>query len=192
MVRFACALLTLAFTVLPAVTRADDARDTALSAAIEQAWMKNPKIPAYLLAASARDGKIQLFGAVETKAQKAAAVSTAKKIAGKAPMADHIAVTKIASQQGVATGAGPTAVPPQDEQMAVASTVEQAWMADKSVPYYLIAAKVRGGKLQLLGAVETAAQRDAAEAIAKQNAGSLEIVNNIAVTKIASQSPPPK
>ena len=192
MVRFACALLTLAFTVLPAVTRADDARDTALSAAIEQAWMKNPKIPAYLLAASARDGKIQLFGAVETKAQKAAAVSTAKKIAGKAPMADHIAVTKIASQQGVATGAGPTAVPPQDEQMAVASTVEQAWMADKSVPYYLIAAKVRGGKLQLLGAVETVAQRDAAEAIAKQNAGSLEIVNNIAVTKIASQSPPPK
>ena len=192
MVRFALALLTLAFTVLPAVTRADDARDTALSAAIEQAWMNNPKIPAYLLAASARDGKIQLFGAVETKAQKAAAVSAAKKIAGKAPIADHIAIAKIASQQGVATGAGPTAVPSQDEPMAVASTVEQAWMADKSVPYELIAAKVRGGKLQLLGAVETAAQRDAAEAIAKQNAGSLEVVNNIAVTKIASQSPPAK
>ena len=193
MVRFAGALLTLACFALPAVTRAaDDPRDTALAAAIEQAWMKNPKIPAYLLAASARDGKIQLFGAVETKAQKAAAVSTAKKIAHKAPIADHIEIAKIASQQGVATGAGPTAVPSQDEPMAVASTVEQAWMADKSVPYELIAAKVRGGKLQLLGAVETAAQRDAAEAIAKKNAGSLEVVNYIAVTKIASLSPPAK
>lgn len=192
MVKFASALLAVALFVLPGVTRADNASQMALAASIEQAWMNNPKIPAYLLAASARDGKVQLFGAVETKAQKAAAVSTAKKIAGKEPVADHIAIAKIASQQGVATGAGPSAVSAQDESAAVASTVEQAWATDKNVPYYLIAAKVRGGKLQLLGAVETAAQRDAAEAIAKQNAGSLEVVNNIAVTKIASQSPPAK
>ena len=75
--------------------------------------------------------------------------------------------------------------------MAVGATVEQAWMADGKVPYYLIAAKARGGTLQLYGAVETSAQRDAAVAIAKKNAGSLEVVDHIAVTKIASQSPMP-
>jgi len=192
MVKFAGALLALVLTVLPALCRADDASNMALAASVEQAWMANAKIPAYLLAASVRDGKLQLFGAVETKAQRAAAVATAKKLAGKTPVADHIGIAKIASQQGVATGAGPSVVPAQDQDMAVAATVEQAWMADKSVPYYLIAAKVRGGKLQLLGAVETAAQRDAAVAIAKQNAGSLEIADYIGVTKIASQSPPAK
>ena len=65
-------------------------------------------------------------------------------------------------------------------------------MGDKSVPYYLIAAKARGGKLHLLGAVETAAQRDAAVAIAKKNAGSMPVVNNIEIAKIASQSPMPE
>src|SRR5215813_3978113 len=129
MVRFAGALLSLAFFVLPAVTRADSASDMALATSVEQAWMANPKIPSYLLAASVREGNLQLYGAVENKAQKAAAVSAAKKLAGKTPIADHIAITKISSQQGVATGAGPTAVPPQDESMAVVQTVEQAWMA---------------------------------------------------------------
>ena len=70
MVKFASALLAVALFVLPGVTRADNASQMALAASIEQAWMNNPKIPAYLLAASARDGKVQLVGAVETAAQR--------------------------------------------------------------------------------------------------------------------------
>ena len=191
MVKFARVLLSLALLAAPALGRADNATGTALAATVEQAWMADKKIPAYLIAASDRNGKLELFGAVETKAQHAAAVAIAKKFAGKTPVADHIAVTKISSQEGVATGAGPAALPPQDEDMAVAATVEQAWIADGKVPYYLIAAKARGGKLQLFGAVETPAQREAAVAIAKQNAGSLTVVDHIAVTKIASQNPMP-
>jgi osmotically-inducible protein OsmY len=191
MVKLARVFLTFALLAAPAFGRADDATGAALGATVEQAWIADTKIPAYLIAAQVRDGKLQLFGAVETKAQHKAAVGIAKKLAGKTPVADHIAVAKIASQAAVSTGAGPGALPPQDEDVAVAATVEQAWTADSKVPYYLIAAKARGGKLQLFGAVETAAQHEAAVAIAKQNAGSLEVVDNIAVTKIASQSPAP-
>jgi osmotically-inducible protein OsmY len=189
-VKFAGVFLALVLLAAPALSRADDA-GAALATTVEQAWMADKGVPAYLIAAQVRDGKLQLFGAVETAAQRAKALAIAKRLAGKTPVADHIAVTKIASQVGAPTGAGPSAVPSQDVDMAVGATVEQAWIADGKVPYYLIAAKARGGKLQLFGAVETAAQRDAAVAIAKKNAGSLEVVNNIAVTKIASQSPMP-
>jgi osmotically-inducible protein OsmY len=173
------------------------AQDTgaALAASVEQAWIADTKLPAYLLAAKVRDGKLQLFGAVSTKQQHAQAVAIAKKLAGKTPVADHIAVTKTAVQSGTPVGAAkgaPTAVPSQDVGMAVADTVEQAWIADGKVPYYLIAAKVRDGSLQLYGAVETAAQHDAAVAIAKQAAGDMPVADHIAVTKIASQSPAPK
>jgi hyperosmotically inducible protein len=183
--------LTLVLLAAPALSRADDATATALAATVEQAWMADKSVPAYLIAAQVRDGKLQLFGAVETAAQREKAIAIAKGLAGNTPVADHISVTKIASQVGTATSAGPSALPPQDVDMAVGATVEQAWIADGKVPYYLIAAKARGGKLQLFGAVETAAQRDAAVAIAKKNAGSLEVVDHIAVTKIASQSPMP-
>ena len=191
MVKFAAGLLTFALLAVPALSRAADATAMALGATVEEAWMADPKIPAYLIAAQVRDGKLQLFGAVQTAAQRHNAVAIAKKHAGKTPVVNHIEIAKIASQSGVATGAGPAPVPPQDEDMAVAATVEQAWIADGQVPYYLIAAKARGGKLQLFGAVETAAQHLAAVNIAKRNAGSLEVVDNIAVTKIASQNPMP-
>lgn len=191
MVKLARVLMILAVLAVPALSRADAASDAALSGTVEQAWMADKGVPAYLIAASVREGKLQLFGAVETAAQREKAVSIAKGLAGATPVEDHIAVTKIASQVGAPTAAGPSALPAQDAAMAVAATVEQAWMADKSVPYYLIAAKARGGKLQLFGAVETAAQRDAAVAIAKKNAGSFAVVDSIAVTKIASQSPMP-
>jgi osmotically-inducible protein OsmY len=189
--KFFGVFLTLALLSVPASSRADAAADAALSATVEQAWMGDKSVPSYLIAASVRDGKLQLFGAVETAAQRAKAVAIAKGLAGSTPVEDHIAVTKISSQEGKAIAAGPSAVPPQDEAMAVATTVEQAWMGDSSVPYYLIAAKVRGGKLHLLGAVETAAQKAAAAAIAKKNAGSMAVVNNIEIAKIASQSPMP-
>ena len=191
MVKLARILWTVAFLAVPLLARADAAADAALGASVEQAWMADKSVPAYLIAASVRDGKLQLFGAVETAAQREKALAIAKGLAGTTPVEDHIAVTKIASQVGSPTGAGASAVPGQDAAMAVASTVEQAWMSDKTVPYYLLAAKARGGKLQLFGAVETTAQRDAAVAIAKKNAGSFAVVDNIAIAKIASQSPMP-
>ena len=191
MAKFTGSLLTLALLVAPALSRADDATAAALATTVEQAWMADSSVPAYLIAAQVRDGKLQLFGAVETAAQREKAITIAKGLAGTTAVADHIAVTKIASQVGTGTSAGGSAVPSQDVAMAVGATVEQAWIADGKVPYYLIAAKVRGNKLQLFGAVETAAQRDAAVAIAKKNAGSLELVDNIAIAKIASESPTP-
>jgi hyperosmotically inducible periplasmic protein len=184
--------LALAVFAAPALARADAAADAALGATVEQAWIADKTVPSYLIAASVRGGKLQLFGAVETAEQRNKAVSIAKGLAGATPVEDHIAVTKIASQVGAPTAAGPSDVPAQDRDMAVAMTVEQAWMSDGKIPYYLIAAKARGGKLQLFGAVETAAQHDAAVAIAKKNAGSLAVVDHIAVAKIASQSPTPK
>lgn len=189
--KFAGALLTLGLLLAPASSRAEDLVGAALGVTVEEAWIADGKIPAYLLAAQVRDGKLQLFGAVETAAQRDAAVAIAEKLAGKTPVVNTIAIAKVASQEGVSTGAGPGALPPQAEDMAVASTVEQAWIADGKVPYYLIAAQVRRGKLHLFGAVETAAQRDAAVAIAKKNAGRLSVVDNIAIAKIASQSPEP-
>src|SRR5262245_43180117 len=131
MVGFARLLLSLILLVTPALVRADAATDAALATTVEQAWIADGKnIPSYLIAAAVRDGKLQLFGAVETAAQRDAAVAVAKELAGTTPVADHIAVTKIASQSppvGTAPGAGPGAVPSQDQAMAVTSTVEQAW-----------------------------------------------------------------
>ena len=166
----------------------------ALASSVEQAWIADPALPSYLLAASVRDGKLKLFGAVNTPKQHSKALAIAKRTAGKTPIEDHIAVVKTAAASGTPVGSAQGAADalPAQDAAALGSTVEQAWIADGKVPYYLIATKVRGGKLQLFGAVETAAQRDQAVAIAKKAAGDTPVEDHIAVTKIASLSPPAK
>jgi osmotically-inducible protein OsmY len=166
----------------------------ALASTVEQAWIADPALPSYLLAASVRGGKLQLFGAVNTHKQHSKALAIAKKAAGKTPIEDHIAVVKTAAASGAPVGSAQGAADalPAQDAAALASTVEQAWIADGKVPYYLIAAKARGGTLELFGAVETAAQRDQAVAIAKKAAGDTPVEDHIAVTKIASLSPPAK
>ena len=104
----------------------------------------------------------------------------------------RIVSTVFALVLGLSTGlarAQSGSLPSQDAGMALAATVEQAWIADGKIPYYLISARSRDGQLQLFGAVETAAQHDQAVAIAKQAAGDTPVVDHIAVTKIASQNP---
>lgn len=161
---------------------------TALASTVEQAWSADAAVPAYLLAAKMRAGKLQLFGAVETAKQREAALAAARKLAGDTPVVDHIEITRIESQTGLpAVGSGgPTALPPKEASAALAATVEQAWMADDSVPYDLIAAKQRDGSLQLFGAVETPEQRASAVAIAEKYAGGVRVVDHIALKKIAS------
>jgi osmotically-inducible protein OsmY len=174
-----------ATTALPA----QDA-GAALDVTVEQAWTADQAVPAYLLAAKLRDGKLQLFGAVENAKQHGAAVATARKLAGDTPVVDHIEVTDIASQEGLpSVGAGPAVVPPQDVPTGLDVTVEEAWTADQAIPVYLLAAKLRDGRLQLFGAVETPEQRASAVAIAKRAAGDVPVVSHIAVKKIASLAP---
>jgi osmotically-inducible protein OsmY len=164
---------------------------TALDVTVEQAWTADEAIPAYLLAAKLRDGKLQLFGAVENAKQRDGAVATARELAGDTPVADHIEVTDIASLAGTpAVGSGgPAGLPPQDVPAALAATVEEAWVANGKIPYAFIAAKRRAGSLQLFGAVETPEQRESAVAIARQAAGDVPVVSHIAVKKIASLAP---
>lgn len=164
---------------------------TALDTTVEEAWMADTAIPGYLLAAKLRDGKLQLFGAVENAKQRDAAVATAHKLAGDTPVESHIEVLKIASLAGTpAVGSGgPTSVPAQDVSTALAATVEEAWIANGKIPYPFLAAKVRSGKLQLFGAVETAEERASAVEIAKKQAGDVPVVSHIAVRKMASLAP---
>jgi osmotically-inducible protein OsmY len=199
--RIVSILLGSALFALPLAGRAQTgsvpAQDagTALAATVEQAWIADKSLPSYLMAAAVREGKLELFGAVNNSKQHAKAVAIAKKAAGATPVEDHIAVVKTAAQSGTPVGAAKgaaAAVPAQDEAAALAATVEQAWIQDGTVPYYLVAAKVRNGQLELFGAVETAAQRDQALALAKQAAGTTPVVDHIAIAKIASQSPTPK
>jgi len=193
-------VFALALGLSPALARAQTGAlppqdaGTALAATVEQAWLADKALPAYLMAAAVRDGKLQLFGAVNTPGQHKKAVAIATKAAGQTPVEDHLSVVKTAAASGTPVGAakGAAAAVPGQDAAALAATVEQAWIADGKVPYYLIAAKVRGGQLELFGAVESAAQHEQAVAIAKQAAGDTPVVDHIAVTKIASQSPVPK
>jgi len=172
------------------------AAGTALEATVEQAWIADTTIPSYLLAAKMRGGSLQLFGAVETAAQRDRAVATARKLAGATPVADHIEITKIASlsppPKGTTDPGGAPAVgspPPQDAAAALGASVEDAWIADGKIPYELLAAKVRGGTLQLFGAVETPEQHASALAIARKLAGATPVKDTIVVKKIASLAP---
>lgn len=165
--------------------RAEEGASTALGSTVEQAWIADEAIPSYLLAAKMRDGKLQLFGAVESAKQREEAVAMARKLAGDTPVEDHIEITKIASLAGppAVSAAGPTAVPSQDVAAALVTTVEEAWIADGKIPDASLAAKLRDGSLQLFGAVETPEQRASAVAIAKKEAGEIPVVSHIAVKK---------
>ena len=155
--------------------------DMALETTVQQAWDADGSIPGFLLAAKLRDGKLQLFGTVESAAQRDAAVATAKRLAGDTPVVDQIEIGRIASLEGKPVGAGPTAVPSQDAAAALVATVEQAWIASGQIPYELLAAKERNGRLELFGTVETEEQHARAVKIAKEQAGAVPVVDHIAV-----------
>jgi osmotically-inducible protein OsmY len=149
----------------PAATA--DARDDV----VERARDADAGLQAYGLDADDDDGRIVLKGRVRTAAERDLAGQVAAREAAGVAVDNRIRVDSTVA----GSAARPTDVDDVEEQ------VEDALEADSTMRAFDLDVDEENGQLVLEGNVRTAAQRAAAEALAKRLAGTVVVVNRIKV-----------
>ena len=146
-------------------TAADDRDDV-----VERALDGDSTLAAFGLDADDDDGRIVLKGAVRTDAQKDLAMQVATREAAGLTIDNRIRVDANARAD-----ARPTDVDDVEDQ------VEDAIEADTTLRELNIDVDEENGQIVLGGTVRSAAHKSAAEALAKQHAGNVAVVNRIRV-----------
>lgn len=138
---------------------------------VEAALDAHTELQAFGLDADDKDGRLILKGAVRTAEQKALAETTAAALAAGVPIDNRIRIDgKISA----------TATKPVDADDAE-DAIEDAFDADSAIDALDLDVDESNGSVVLEGNVKTAAQKAAAETLAKATAPTITIVNKIAV-----------
>ena len=138
---------------------------------VERALDADSALQGFGLDADDDDERIVLKGRVRTAAQKDLAGQIATREAGGVAVDNRIRVESAAG----GSGARPTDVDDIEDQ------VDDALEADSTLRALDLDVDEENGQLVLEGTVQTAAQRSAAEALAKRLAGTVVVVNRIRV-----------
>lgn len=145
--------------------------DTDLEADVEAELLWDPRIDADGLLVSVRGGVVSLGGHVASYAEKWAAESATKKVAGVAALVDEL--------KGINNA---ILVQPQVDAGDVWSQICQAFQRHARLDSDRITVSVREGHVTLTGSVRSWCERDDAEKAAWAAPGVKEVKNDLAVT----------
>ena len=183
--RKVCCVAALAVASMVGCTKADtDGVDTSAPASstpatvsadavddrVEKALATDSALARFGLDADDDDNKVVLKGAVRTEAEKAAAAQLAASVAAGAAIENRIRID--------ANAGGGTTVPTDVDD--IEDTIEDAFDADATLKDLDIDVDEDNGKIVLEGTV-TAAQKTAAEELARKLAGAVQVESRIKV-----------
>lgn len=143
---------------------------------VEKALRADPTLGAFHLDADDEKGRIVIEGVVETAAQKVQAGAIASRVAPGIPIDNQLRVDAGAARRRAAAVAADEA----DDR------VEDAFKADPTLRAFDLDADDKDGRLLLKGTVRTAAQRRAAEELARRLAPGIPLDNRIRVQSPSS------
>lgn len=143
--------------------------DSAITAKVKAALLDNDSIKSTDISVKTDKKVVTLSGFVQSQAQAEAAVAAAKKVEGVTSVSDklHVRDSKESSMKGYAGDAATT------------SEVKAKLLADDIVPSRNVKVETTDGVVQLSGTVESQAQSDRAESIAKAVDGVKSVKNDL-------------
>lgn len=145
--------------------------DSGITAKAKAALVDDDAIKSTDISVKTHSGVVTLSGFVTTQEQAEKAVALVKKVEGVKSVSDKLHV-KDSKSQGFKGYAGDT---------ATTSEIKAKLLADSSVPSSHIKVETNDGVVQLSGTVETKAQSDRAESIAKAIEGVKSVKNDLSV-----------
>ncbi|WP_420811688.1 molecular chaperone OsmY [Kluyvera georgiana] len=145
--------------------------DSTITAKVKAALLDNESIKSTDISVKTDKKVVTLSGFVQSQAQAEAAVAAAKTVEGVASVSDklHVRDSKESSIKGYA---GDT---------ATTSEVKAKLLADDIVPSRNVKVETTDGVVQLSGTVESQAQSDRAESVAKAVEGVKSVKNDLKV-----------
>lgn len=143
--------------------------DSAITAKVKAALVDNESIKSTDISVKTEKAVVTLSGFVESQAQAEAAVNAAKKVEGVSSVSDklHVRDSKSSSVKGYA---GDT---------ATTSEIKAKLLADDIVPSRKVKVETTDGVVQLSGTVDSQAQIERAESIAKAVDGVKSVKNDL-------------
>lgn len=145
--------------------------DSAITAKVKAALVDNDAIKSTDISVKTEKKVVTLSGFVESQAQAEAAVAAAKKVEGVSSVSDKLHV-KGANDQSMKGYAG---------DAATTSEVKAKLLADDIVPSRKVKVETNDGVVQLSGTVDSQAQSERAETIAKAIDGVKSVKNDLKV-----------
>lgn len=145
--------------------------DSTITAKVKAALLDNESIKSTDISVKTDKKVVTLSGFVQSQAQAEAAVAAAKTVEGVASVSDklHVRDSKESSIKGYAS------------DTATTSEVKAKLLADDIVPSRNVKVETTDGVVQLSGIVESQAQSDRAESVAKAVEGVKSVKNDLKV-----------
>lgn len=164
--RILAGTLTLCLALMPALpAAAQDLADTDITSAINtELWVDNA-VSANSIDVTTDDGVVTLKGTVNNILAKDRAQALVEATVGVRAIINLIAVKP--------------RTPPADTELATA--VKDAWLADPATDSYKLSARAENGVVTLSGTVQSYAERDLSEAVAKGVRGVTGVQNEITI-----------
>ena len=146
--------------------------DSAVTAKVKAALIENPNTKARQIHVETNNGMVQLNGFVDSANEKMAAESAAKAIAGVQSVDNNLQIRS-----------GERSIDAALDDGAITAKVKTALLSDSRTKGYEVKVTTNKGVVSLGGFVATAAEKDAAEALAENVAGVAKVENGILVGK---------
>lgn len=145
--------------------------DSAITAKVKSALMDAKNIKSNDISVKTEKKVVTLSGFVESQAQAEEAVATAKKVEGVSSVSDklHVRDTKTQSISGYADDA------------TITTKIKAKLLADDIVPSRYVKVETTNGVVQLSGDVQSNAQLERAESVAKAVDGVKSVKNDLKV-----------
>jgi len=143
--------------------------DSAITAKVKAALVDHDNIKSTDISVKTEKAVVTLSGFVESQAQAEQAVKVAKEVEGVSSVSDKLHV-RDGKEQGVKGYAGDT---------ATTSEIKAKLLADDIVPSRKVKVETTDGVVQLSGTVDSQAQVDRAESIAKAVDGVRSVKNDL-------------
>ncbi|KKY89374.1 MULTISPECIES: molecular chaperone OsmY [Leclercia] len=143
--------------------------DSAITAKVKAALVDHDNIKSTDISVKTEKAVVTLSGFVESQAQAEQAVKVAKEVEGVSSVSDKLHV-RDGKEQGVKGYAGDT---------ATTSEIKAKLLADDIVPSRKVKVETTDGVVQLSGTVDSQAQVDRAESIAKAVDGVKSVKNDL-------------
>lgn len=145
--------------------------DSTITAKVKAALVDHHSIKSTDISVKTDNNVVTLSGFVESQAQAEEAVNVAKSVEGVTSVSDKLHV-RDSKEQTVESYAGDT---------ATTSEIKAKLLADSSIPSRKIKVETTDGVVQLSGSVDSQAQRERAESIAKAVDGVKSVKNDLNV-----------
>jgi hyperosmotically inducible periplasmic protein len=156
----------------PAVTMGTQIDDTLITTSVKSALLADTDVKGLDVQVETRNGTVQLSGFVDSQAQIDKALAIARSVTG-----------VLAVNNGVTLRGTPSSTGAMVDDTAVTARVKMALLAEPAIKSLDISVLTVSGTVQLTGFVDSQAQIDQAEAIARATDGASGVKNELVIKR---------